>query len=128
MANGMFELKSDFEEVANRYEAWWHCDIVDRPLVSMPFPRPKAERRAFPRGDHATLRERWMDTEYIVTMAEVRLRNTVHFADSLPVAWPNLGPEVLSAFYGCDMEYGETTAWSKPILWDWSEESVGKIL
>lgn len=123
----MFELKSDFEEVLNRYEAWWNCDIVDRPLVSIAFPLPEAERRALPQKEHATARERWMDTEYIVTAAEVRLRNTVHFADSLPVAWPNLGPEVFSAFYGCKMEYGEHTAWSKPILPDWSEESVNRL-
>jgi len=51
----------------------------------------------------------------------------VHFADSLPVAWPNLGPEVFSAFYGCEMAYGEKTAWSEPILADWSDESVEKL-
>lgn len=123
----MFRLKPDFEEVLNRYEAWWNCDVVDRLLTSITFPLPEAERRALPRKEHATIRDRWMDTEYIVTGAEVHLGNTVHFADSLPVAWPNLGPEVFSAFYGCRMEYGEHTAWSEPILADWSAESVDGV-
>ena len=123
----MFDLKPDFEEVANRYEAWWNCDIIDRPCVSIEFPVPETERRSLPRKEHATIRDRWMDTEHLVTTTEVRLANTVHFADSLPVAWPNLGPEVFSAFYGCQMIYGEQTAWSKPILRDWSQESLNKL-
>jgi len=123
----MFELKPDFEEVMNRYEAWWNCDIADRPLVSMAFYLPDAECIEVPQKQHATIRERWMDTEHIVAQAEARLRNTMHFADSLPIAWPNLGPEIFSAFYGCEMEYREHTAWSKPILADWSDESVAKI-
>ncbi|MFH1008838.1 MAG: hypothetical protein V1800_15290 [Candidatus Latescibacterota bacterium] len=123
----MFELKPDFQDVLNRYEAWWDCAVVDRPLVSMTFRKPQVECVRMPQKEHATLRDRWMDTEHVVRTEEARLLNTVHFADSLPVAWPNLGPEVFSAFYGCEMEYGETTAWSRPILTDWSEESVNSL-
>ncbi|MDA0322983.1 MAG: trimethylamine corrinoid protein 2 [Verrucomicrobia bacterium] len=123
----MFELKPDFEEVLNRYESWWDCAVVDRPLVSMTFALPQSERVKVPQKQHATFRERWTDTEHIVAQTEARLRNTAHFADSLPVAWPNLGPEVFSAFYGCEMEYGAHTAWSKSILTDWSDESVEKL-
>jgi hypothetical protein len=123
----MFELKPDFEEVLNRYEAWWDCAIIDRPLVSMAFSKPERARLPFPRKDHVSIRDRWMDTEHMVKTAEVCLRNTVHFADSLPVVIPNLGPEIFSAFYGCDMEYGDHTAWSKPNLADWSGESLSKL-
>lgn len=123
----MFELKPDFEDVLNRYEAWWKCDLADRPLVSMAFPLDEADRVPVPWKQHATMRDRWMDTAYIVAQAEAQLRNTVHFADSLPIAWPNLGPEVFSAFYGCEMDYGDITAWSKPILADWSNESVENL-
>ena len=120
----MFELKPDFEDVLNRYEAWWDCEIADRPLVSMSFPQPQARRVEVPIKEHKTLRERWMDTEHLVARTDARLRNTVYYADSLPVAWPNLGPEIFSAFYGCEMVYGESTAWSKPILADWSDKSL----
>ncbi len=120
-------MKLDFEEVMSRYEAWWDCDIVDRPLVGMKFSRPEAKCLAAPKKQHANHRERWMDTAHVVAQAEARLQNTVHFADSLPVAWPNLGPEIFSALYGCEMEYGERTAWSKPVLADLSDESVGKL-
>ena len=120
----MLTNKPDCEEVLNRFEAWWERAIIDRPLVSLAIPRPEAECRPPPRKHHATLRDRWMDTAYVVECADVQMGNTLWYADSLPVAWPNLGPEVFSAFYGCHMEYREETAWSTPILADWSEKSV----
>ena len=123
----MFELKPDFEDVLNRYEAWWDCDIVDRPLVSMAFALPPDERRPVPQKEHATFRDRWLDTAHVVARTEAHLRNTVYFADSLPIAWPNLEPEVFSTFYGCEMEYGEHTAWSKPVLADLSDASVDEL-
>ncbi len=123
----MFELKPDFDKVLNRYEAWWDCAVLDRPLVSMNFCVPEADQKPVPQKKHATLRERWLDSEHIAAQAYAHLRNTVHFADSLPIAWPNLGPEVFSAFYGCEMEYGEHTAWSKPVLANWSDASVDTL-
>lgn len=123
----MFELKPDFDDVLQRYEAWWECEIIDRPLVSMKFPVTENKRVGVPQKNHASHRERWLDTQYVVARSEAELRNTVHFADALPIAWPNLGPEVFSAFYGCELEYGECTAWSKPVLADWSDESIAKL-
>jgi hypothetical protein len=124
----MFELKPDFEAVLERYDAWWECAIVDRPLVSITFPKPEDERVAMPsQKQHASLRERWLDTEYVLACQEAELRNRVHVADALPVAMPNLGPEIFSAFYGCPLEFGEQTSWSAPILHDWSPESVNEL-
>jgi len=123
----MFELKPDFENVLNRFEAWWDCQILDRPLVSIPFFRKESERIQSPTSTHTTLRERWMDTDFLVAQAQVDMQNTVFYADALPVFTPNLGPEVFSAFYGCPLEFGEHTSWSEPILHDWSEKSLAKI-
>lgn len=121
----MFELKLDFEEVLNRYEAWWNCEIIDRPLVSISF--PSTEQKMPAPQQPTDIRDRWLDIDYVVASHEARLFNTVHFADALPVAFPNLGPEVFSAFYGCEMEYGEQTGWSKPILEDLSEEALNNL-
>ncbi|MGC9347316.1 MAG: trimethylamine corrinoid protein 2 [Anaerolineae bacterium] len=123
----MFELKPDFEGVMDRYEAWWQCEIVDRPLVSMSFGKPLDERVPVPEKKHVTWRERWMDTTYVVERTVAQLRNRIYYADALPVTWPNLGPEVFSAFYGCPLEFGETTSWSEPILEDWTPQSVDTL-
>ena len=41
--------------------------------------------------------------------------------DALPGVIPNLGPEVFSAFFGCELEFGEGTTWSIPNLLDWAD-------
>jgi hypothetical protein len=123
----MFELKPDFPEVLQRYEAWWACEIVDRPLTSITFPKPASEQVPVPDKAHETLRDRWMDTTYTVERTVAELTNTVYAADALPVTIPNLGPEVFSAFYGCPLEFGESTSWSEPVLESWEPEAVAEL-
>ena len=123
----MFALKPDFEEVFKRYEAWWECEIVDRPLVSITYPKPVEQHRPLPEKEHTSWREQWLDTEFVVEKVVTALNNQVHYADALPVVFPNLGPEVFSAFYGCPLEFSETTSWSEPILENWEPESVALL-
>lgn len=123
----MFELKPDFEIVLKRYDAWWNCAIIDRPLISICFEKPEHQQVPVPSKSHASHRDCWFDTDFRVAEISARLKNMVHFADALPVAFPNLGPEIFSAFYGCEMTYGETTAWSSPILPDLSDESIAAL-
>jgi hypothetical protein len=123
----MFELKPDFPEVLQRYEAWWACEIVDRPLTVVTYPKPESERRPLPEKEHETHRDRWMDTDYVVARTVATLHNRVYAADALPVTFPNLGPEVFSAFYGCPLEFGASTSWSEPILDSWDPEEVAKL-
>ncbi|TFG46628.1 MAG: trimethylamine corrinoid protein 2, partial [Candidatus Brocadiia bacterium] len=86
----MFTLKPDYEKVLARYEAWWECEIVDRPLVSITFPRPERERQELPEKAHTSYRERWLDTQYIIDRTVVDLNNQVFYADALPAVFPNL--------------------------------------
>jgi hypothetical protein len=111
----------DWEKRLGRQDAFWSRQIVDRPLVWVTVPKKKAvvpwpKEKAWP-----SLRDRWMDTQRIVELAAARAMNTEWLGDSLPTAWPNLGPEVFSAFFGQDLEYTETTSWSVPILHDWKD-------
>ncbi len=112
----MFKLKEDFEQVLDRYEAWWDCEVLDRPLVSLIYPASDAPGDAVPQKSYSSLREAWMDTDYVVARTEAQMHARVYYGDALPVTFPNLGPEVFSAFYGCPLEFGETTSWSEPIL------------
>jgi len=36
-------------------------------------------------------------------------------AESFPVYWPNVGPEVCATVFGCRLEFGESTSWSIPV-------------
>jgi hypothetical protein len=112
------EYKPDADKVIARMEAWWNKAILDRATIQVTAPKPNP--KPLPEKQHATLREHWMDVEYVVERAAREISNTYYPAEQLPCFWPNLGPEVLTACYGAEMEFSETTSWSKPILHDWA--------
>jgi hypothetical protein len=114
------EALPDWENRLERQDAFFECAIIDRPVVAITLWRPNPE---YPRPEktHSTLRDRWMDTEYVVEMALHTAMNTEYLGDALPHCYPNLGPEVFSAFFGCELEFGEETSWSIPILEDWAD-------
>jgi len=108
------EKAPEFEKTLERFEAWWHCEIIDRPLVTIGV---KPERPAvMPVRQHATLRERWFDTEYALDRLEAQLETAVFVGDTFPFYEPTLGPEVCSTVFGCDLEFSESTSWSIPVV------------
>ncbi|MBI5092205.1 MAG: trimethylamine corrinoid protein 2 [Candidatus Hydrogenedentes bacterium] len=112
---------ADWEQRLARQDAFWSREILDRPVVQITLPRPNP---AFPfpkEKQYASLRDRWLDAQYVAERAVAGVMNTEYLGDALPCAWPNLGPEVFSAFFGQEMEYGPDTSWSIPNLDDWAQ-------
>ena len=107
-------FKPDFELTARRFEAWWQSDIIDRPPVTLTV-KPQRPYRG-PVSRHATLRERWLDVGFIVDSSIATMETTTYLGDSLPVFCPNIGPEITATLYGCELEFGETTSWSSPVI------------
>lgn len=114
------EYLPDWEQRVARQDAFWQGAILDRPMVSIvlgkknpAYPWPQAKT-------YASVRERWMDADYVAACALAGVMNTDYLGDALPCAMPNLGPEVFSAFFGCELEFGEQTSWSIPNLEDWA--------
>ncbi len=118
----MLEFKPDLEKTLERMEAFWERSVLDRPVTQFYLEKPPAERLPLPESHHASAEERWMDVEYQANLTFITLANRDYLGDTLPVAFPNLGPEVLAAFYGCPLRFGDYgTSWTDPILRDWSE-------
>ena len=115
------ERISDWEMRIKRQDAWWNCEIIDRPVVSMivgktvpeyPWPQP---------GEWKSIRDRWMDTTYSAELMRACALNTEFYGDALPNYFPNLGPDITAAFMGSELEFSEGTSWSIPILHDWAD-------
>ncbi len=111
----------DWDQRLARQDAFWDCAILDRPVVCISLPKEVPECAPPAAKDYATLRDRWLDTERVVECARASVLNTEFSGDALPQIWPNLGPEVFSAFFGCEMEFGESTTWAIPCLKDWAD-------
>ncbi len=115
----------DWEQRLARQDAFWDCAVIDRPVVNMCVPADEQRHPWAAPKEYASERERWMDTERVVQEALTWALNMDFLGDALPTAWPNLGPEVFSAFFGMEMEYTEDTSWGVPIIDDWS--NVGHV-
>jgi hypothetical protein len=113
---------SDWELRLARQDAFWDCAIIDRPLVLITLPRPTEDCVAGPPPKHHdSIREAWFDSQHRAEWALAGVSNTLYLGDALPSAWPNLGPDVFSAYLGSELEYANDTAWSRPMHKDWAE-------
>jgi hypothetical protein len=118
----MFEFKPDYERSKQRIDAFWERELVDRPVVQFTLPKSPEERVPVPKSNHSTSAERWLDVQYQAELTLAELSNSYFLGDTMPVAYPNLGPEVFSALYGCPLHFGDYgTSWTEPILRDWFE-------
>ncbi len=118
----MFELKPDYEDTKRRIDAFWDRELIDRPVVQFYLSKPEDEWLPMPVSGHRTPADRWLDTEYQTEYKATNLKNREFLGDSLPVVHPNLGPEILSALYGCPIHFGDYgTSWTDPILEDWDQ-------
>jgi hypothetical protein len=116
------ENKPDFEQAMERIYAWYNQEIIDR--VPVRFSAHNDEYSgSFELKGYAwnSLRERWWNTEYQLASFEYKLNHSVFNAETFPVFWPNLGPEVYTAFYGVELEYKEVTSYSVPNIKDWTQ-------
>jgi hypothetical protein len=118
----MLEFKPDYERSRERIDAFWERELIDRPVVQYGLAKPVEKRVPLPTSNHATPADRWLDSEYQTELKFAQLMNHEYPADSMPVAWPNLGPEVFSSFYGCPIHFGDYgTSWTEPILTNWDQ-------
>ena len=124
----MFVFKPDYEATKKRIEAYWQLELVDRPVVQFGLAKPVEDQIPLPVSCHVSSRERWMDAEYQAELTLANLTNQEFLGDTLPVAYANLGPEQLAAFYGCPMNFGDYgTSWSESILHDWGKVDQIKL-
>lgn len=111
--------KEDWDKCKQKYLEYWSKENHDRPLISIRAPKKNSKRVEVKGSDN--LRERWMDTEYIIKSGRAQMENTFFGGEAYPILWPNLGPDVFGAFYGAELEFGEETSWAHPIIEDWND-------
>lgn len=106
----------DWEKIEKRFMEFWARENHDRPLLFIT--APKSEQEPAPISSHLSLKERWMDTEYVLAQADWRMRNTCYMGEAFPSLNPDLGPDYFAACYGTQLDFGETTSWSVPWMSD----------
>lgn len=111
------ETKPDFDQAVERISAWFEHAIIDR--VPVRFTRHNAEFEAADniwKSEWTGLRDKWFDEEYQIERFMLQVQTTRYLGETFPIYWPNLGPNVFAALYGCALEFSEVTSWASPIL------------
>ena len=114
------ECKPDFEMAMKRIYAWYEGEIIDRAPVRFSahnsFVNDKYSNRTW-----KSIKEKWFDVEFQVESYIQSIHGRKFLAETFPVYWPNLGPNVYAAFYGSVLEYAEVTSWAKPCISNWED-------
>lgn len=111
------EYKEDWEQAKKRIEAFWHGEIIDRVCIAITAPRANVKRKEIKAP--ATLEERWTNMDFLLEAAEENIRCTYWGGEAVPAFQPNLGPNVFSAWLGCELKFAEGTSWAEPLIKDW---------
>jgi len=116
------ETKPDFDKCMERIYTWYNQELIDRPPIRFSAHNAEYNAATILEGrTWPTLKDRWFDAEYQIELFLHELKHQQFMAETFPCYWPNLGPEVYSAFYGSELTYQEVTAYSTPLIKDWSE-------
>lgn len=120
------ETMPGYDMAMKRVYAWYEREVIDRPPIRFMAHNAfvEAANAEYPSGN---LKDRWFDAEFQVDTFIDSIKGQTFHGETFPVFWPNLGPEVYSAFYGSELEYGEVTSWSKPIIRDWNDIGILKL-
>lgn len=118
---------NNWDKIMERYKEYWALENHDRPILSIRAPKKHTEGKT--ERFHGSLKEQWMDTEYMIKSNNREMQNTYYAGEAFPVLNPNLGPDYFAACYGTDLAFGADTSWSIPFLRDEDvEEYRGFVL
>ncbi len=114
----------DFEKVKRKFDEYWARENHDRPIVAIASPKNGANWSKTVQVPER-LEDRWFDMNYIILKNRLLFENTAYYGEGFPTFYPNLGPDILGAICGCDLEFAEDTSWAIHKVEDWN--SLGDI-
>lgn len=121
------ETKPDFDSSMKRIDAWLQQEVIDRPPVRFVAHNAAFNIESSQQKSPEEWRKIWFDVEERVDAYEKSIQGKIFHGETFPLFDPNLGPDVYAAFYGSELQYGEVTSWSHPIIKTWDDMKVLKL-
>lgn len=121
IATQPLENCEDFPIIAQRYEAWWAHDVLDRPVFIASADKNPARplRRRLELLDQP---DAWLEAK-LADMAQLH-----RVGDKLPTLRVDFGPVAMGGLFGGRVEFKEDTTWTHAsIADDWSNEPAWTI-
>jgi len=128
---GQFELENmpHFDMAIKRVYAWFENQIIDRPPVRFIAHNAFLDSAKQDIAGLSKLEKKawWFDAEQQIDLFIQSIEGQRFHAETFPVYFPNLGPDVYAAFYGAELEFGEVTSWSIPLVQEWEQINQLKL-
>jgi hypothetical protein len=112
-----------------RVYAWFDNQIVDRPPIRFMAHNAFLEAATEDIADLSKEEKEawWFNVELQIDLFNKSIEGRRFHGETFPVYFPNLGPDVYAAFYGAQLEFGEVTSWSVPLVHDWEQVNQLKL-
>ena len=117
------EFKPDFEEVRERWIAFWSDEPLDRPMVASVVTKPGVTPVDPPRYTSGFSG----DFQPIIDQVLAWAKTHEFLGEAIPFYNLEFGPDHFSSFLGADMlcnEGSATTSWCVPFVEDWDETAI----
>lgn len=111
--------KENWEKAKERMNAWWNCEIIDRPCIQVTAPKAGKQVEI---PDTEDLNKFWTDVNFVLDRVEKIINSTFYGGEAFPVYFPNLGPDIFSAYIGAQLTFAKETTWVTPIIKDWDNK------
>lgn len=115
-------FKPDLEEAAKRWEAFYHGDIIDRPVTCIYSPKKGYENK---KSYYSRYTERVLgNIDEVIDKTIESAESTYFGGEAIPSFCPTMGPDEIAVFCGGELCWGDNstdTNWSKPFITDWAD-------
>ncbi|HZK70411.1 MAG TPA: trimethylamine corrinoid protein 2 [Clostridia bacterium] len=112
-------IGQDLNYLMKRSNEYWNKENHDRPIMSIHAPKAEVKIPDIKVPDN--IWDRWLDIDYILKSHRAYFETTYFGGEAFPAIEPNLGPDILGAIVGCELEFSDTTSWARHFVEDWNK-------
>ena len=112
------QYREDVDQAFDRLTTWWQGGDIGRPamLITVPRERPIEPVPVMPEPVGWTSRYSTRNFEYRVNLAARACIQTDYLGEAIPQISPDLAPNCLALYLGCQGVEGEDTVWMEPCI------------
>ncbi|MBS3762988.1 MAG: hypothetical protein KGZ25_06765, partial [Planctomycetes bacterium] len=110
--------REDMDRVRERLTTWWNGGDIGRPAMQITAPRaePIEDIKVMPEPEGWVTRYSTSNFEYRVNLSARACINRYFLADAVPSVSPDLAPNCLALFLGCNGVERDGTVWCEPCV------------
>ncbi len=115
--------REDMDQVRERLTTWWNGGDIGRPVMQITArrPEPLEQIEAMPQPEGWVTSYSTTNFDYRVNLSARQCTNTYYLGDAVPSVTPDLAPNCVALYLGCQGVESPGTVWCEPFIDDPAE-------